>query len=131
MNLLVNASEAMRGRGHMKISLQQHASLPPGPCILRPASAGPFLEMSVLDSGPGIPAGLADRLFEPFFTTKISGAKVGTGLGLSLVYSIAQQAGLGLIVATEPGQGARFTVMIPVVAATVRETHSVQTHNPA
>ena len=83
--------------------------------------------MSVLDAGPGIAPELQNRLFEPFFTTKVSGAKVGTGLGLSLVYSIAQQARLGLTVASTLGEGARFTIVIPVATITVREMHTGQT----
>jgi two-component system cell cycle sensor histidine kinase/response regulator CckA len=88
------------------------------------------LELNVQDAGPGIAPEIRDRLFEPFFTTKSTGVKPGTGLGLSLVYSIARQAGLGLTLSSEPGQGARFTVFLPTVPATVRETHSVQTPRP-
>ena len=82
------------------------------------------------NTGPGISAEIRDRIFEPFFTTKRGGAKPGTGLGLSLVYSIAQQAGLGLGVESEPGRGTVFTVLLPVAAAPVRESHSGGTDNP-
>jgi signal transduction histidine kinase len=54
------------------------------------------------------------RIFDPFFTTKHSSSALGTGLGLSLVYSIAEQAGLGLQVENGPGSGASFSVWIPV-----------------
>ena len=68
------------------------------------------------------------RLFEPFFTTKRAGTKVGTGLGLSLVFTIAQQDGLGLSAESDPSKGATFTLMIPVdsVVPPVRETHSAK-----
>jgi signal transduction histidine kinase len=80
----------------------------------------------VVDSGPGIAPEIRARLFEPFFTTKRAGAKAGTGLGLSLVYTIAQQDGLGLCVTSEPNKGAAFTLVLPVdsVGSPVRETHS-------
>jgi len=124
LNLLVNASEAMQGQGRLKILLHSRTTLITRAYVLRPGTGAHYLEMSVLDSGPGIALEVRDRLFEPFFTTKRSGAKPGTGLGLSLVYSIAQQAGLGLSLESQPGKGAMFTVIIPVEMAPVRETHS-------
>jgi signal transduction histidine kinase len=62
--------------------------------------------IGVVDSGPGIAPEIRARLFEPFFTTKRAGSKAGTGLGLSLVYSIAEQDGSGLSVESEPSKGA-------------------------
>lgn len=114
LNLVVNASEAMQGKGELKISVIPLANLPEGNFILRPTSASGFVEVTVVDSGPGIPAEVRDRLFEPFFTTKRGGAKPGTGLGLSLVYSLAQQDELGLAVESEPGRGAAFKIFVPV-----------------
>ncbi len=124
MNLLVNAAEAMHGTGRLRIALQTRAELPAGACVLRPRPADQYLELRVQDTGPGVPPDIRDRLFEPFFTTKSSGVKPGTGLGLSLVYTIAQQTGLGLALASAPGQGACFTVFLPAGPAAVRETHS-------
>ena len=114
LNLVVNASEAMQGSGKLKITIQPRRSLPVHQYVLRPGEAEQFIELTVADSGPGIAPENLLRLFEPFFTTKRSGAKAGTGLGLSLVYSIAQQAGLGLSVESEPDQGATFTIVVPV-----------------
>jgi len=130
LNLLVNASEAMQGQGRLKIILRARDSLPSSLYVLRPRPTPQCLELGVVDSGPGIAPEIRNRLFEPFFTTKRGGAKVGTGLGLSLVYAIAQQAGLGLGVESEPGEGAKFTLLIPVEAPPVRETHSAKTPNP-
>ena len=126
LNLIVNASEAMQGRGKLKISVQTRRSAPERHYVLRPAGAARYVELAVADSGPGIAPEIRDRLFEPFFTTKTSGARPGTGLGLSLVYSVARQAELGLSVEGEPGRGATFALLIPV-----RETHSSQNQNPA
>ncbi len=128
LNLIVNASEAMQGQGKLKLTVHVRAQLPARSFALRPAAAPRFVELSVVDSGPGIPPEIQARLFEPFFTTKRSGAKAGTGLGLSLIYNIAEQDGLGVSVVSEPGNGATFTLTIPVAEATpVRETHSFQT----
>jgi len=132
LNLVVNASEAMQGKGKLKITLHTRPALPDKTYALRPNSAAQYLELAVVDSGPGIAPEIRGRLFEPFFTTKRAGAKAGTGLGLSLVYSIAQQDGLGLSVESEPAKGATFTLMIPVdsVHPPVRETHSAKPQNP-
>jgi signal transduction histidine kinase len=114
LNLIVNASEAMLNKGRLRISVQTRRVLPPRNYVLRPDDAEQYVEMAVTDSGPGIPAEIQDRLFEPFFTTKRSGTKAGTGLGLSLVYSIAQQEKLGLSVESDLGKGATFTIVLPV-----------------
>jgi signal transduction histidine kinase len=130
LNLIVNASEAMQGQGKLKISLHARALAPDKAYVLRPATAKEYIKLSVIDSGPGIAPEVRARLFEPFFTTKRTGAKAGTGLGLSLVYSVAEQDGFGLSVESEPGKGAEFTLVIPVepTAAPVREKHSSQTN---
>jgi signal transduction histidine kinase len=129
LNLVVNASEAMQGEGRLKIVAHARQSLQPRPYVLRPHQVPRYVELSVIDSGPGIAPEICDRLFEPFFTTKRSGSKVGTGLGLSTVYAIAQKWELGLSVESEPGKGAMFTLMIPVEAMPVRQTHSVKISN--
>ena len=125
LNLIVNASEAMQGHGKLRISVHTRVVLPGKPYVLRPDPAARFVEMAVIDSGPGIAPEVRSQLFDPFFTTKRAGAKAGTGLGLSLVYSVAQQEALGLSVESEPGKGAIFTLVIPV-----RDKHSSQTTAP-
>ena len=130
LNLVVNASEAMQGEGRLKIGLHTRPAGEFPALILRPRPAERHLELVVTDSGPGISPEIRDRIFEPFFTTKGGGAKPGTGLGLSLVYSIAQSAGLGLGVESEPGRGTAFTVLLPVAAPPVRESHSGGISNP-
>ena len=114
LNLVVNASEAMQGKGKLKLALHLRGNLPVKRYALRPHHADQFIELTVTDSGPGIAPENQLRLFEPFFTTKRSGAKAGTGLGLSLVYAIAEQDGLGLSVESAPEQGATFTIVVPV-----------------
>ena len=116
LNLVVNAAEAMQGQGRLRIAtrLRSEAS---GRFVLAPRAAAQYIELTVADSGPGIPPEARDRIFEPFFTTKAEGNHPGTGLGLSMVYTISEQAGLGLDV--DPGGaggGAQFTVLIPVDA---------------
>jgi two-component system NtrC family sensor kinase len=67
----------------------------------------------VRDTGPGIPQEEVARIFEPFYTTRRD--RGGTGLGLSVSFGIAQAHGGGLVVASEPGQGAAFRLRLPVL----------------
>jgi len=72
-------------------------------------TSGPVLV--VADNGVGISAENLGRIFDPFFTTK--GPELGTGLGLSVCYSILRQHGGEIAVESQPGAGARFTVTLP------------------
>lgn len=112
LNLIVNASEAMDGQGRLAIVVRT-APQPTGPRVLEPAPAPSYAELIVADSGAGISPKILPRIFEPFFTTKTVGANRGTGLGLSMVYTIARDCGLGIHVEGEPGRGARFVIIFP------------------
>jgi len=70
------------------------------------------VEIKVKDNGNGIPQKVLDKIFQPFFTTKPTGQ--GTGLGLSLSYDIVKAHGGELNVNTKEGEGAEFTILLPV-----------------
>ena len=70
------------------------------------------LEVIISDNGPGIAAGIIDKIFQPFFTTKATGE--GTGLGLSLSYDIIKSQGGEIKVETKKDQGTRFIIELPV-----------------
>jgi two-component system NtrC family sensor kinase len=70
--------------------------------------------IAVRDNGTGIPQKAVDKIFQPFFTTKPTGQ--GTGLGLSLSYDIVKAHGGELKVETKEGEGAEFTIELPVGA---------------
>jgi two-component system NtrC family sensor kinase len=96
LNLLVNALQAMHGRGKLRLAV--------GP------SAQGRVKLSVTDSGPGVRPEIAKRIFEPFFTTKPEGQ--GTGLGLSICYQIAEEHG-GSIKLEATERGACFVLELP------------------
>lgn len=130
LNLLVNAAEAMNGKGRLHVSVK--AGLPPRESFaLRPRPAESFVEISIADSGPGISALTKLRIFEPFFTTKSVGANRGTGLGLSMVYAIAQEEGIGIAVESVDGCGATFRLFLPARAARASERRVTTDPDPA
>jgi two-component system, sensor histidine kinase and response regulator len=75
------------------------------------ANLAPLLQISVSDTGPGIPAEILPKIFQPYFTTK--GPKQGTGLGLNIVQRLIKEAKGALHVQTRKGEGTTFTVYLP------------------
>ncbi len=104
MNLLVNAYQA--------IEAKLGESGQTGTIRLRTEPRGSDVMVEVSDTGSGIPPDQLDRIFDPFFTTKKVG--VGTGLGLSTSYNIAQRHGGTIRVESVPGKGTTFRVLLPV-----------------
>jgi signal transduction histidine kinase len=111
LNLIVNAREAMNGVGTLTLSVKNVPRA--SGHVLSPRAAASYVEVSVRDSGPGIPPETMPRIFEPFFTTKTAHGEHGSGLGLTTVYAIARQDGLGLAVESEFQRGATFRVFLP------------------
>jgi signal transduction histidine kinase len=122
LNLIINAAEAMNGRGTLMLSARPVVSA--GQCLLPPREAPAYVELFVKDSGPGIPPDVLPRIFEPFFTTKNKGAQHGTGLGLSMLYNMAKEDGIGVAVETGLGSGTAFRLLLPLEAD---RSHSVTT----
>ena len=100
LNLLANAAQAISGSGEITVETRQDN----GSAVV-----------SITDTGHGIPPGVIGRVFDPFFTTKPVGE--GTGLGLSISYEIVKKHRGEILAASAPGQGATFTVRIPVARA--------------
>ncbi|MCJ2138150.1 PAS domain S-box protein [Methylobacterium sp. J-026] len=116
VNMAVNARDAMDGEGRLTIRIEAADGMPGGGP--HPAIPGPFVAVSVADTGTGIPAERLEQIFEPFFTTK--GVGQGTGLGLSQVFGFAKQSGGEVRVDSEVGGGATFTLYLPRVEGQAR-----------
>ncbi|MBI3180253.1 MAG: hypothetical protein HYZ27_11365, partial [Deltaproteobacteria bacterium] len=97
INLLLNAADAMAGRGRVRVSVERRQAR---------------VSICVEDSGPGVPAALRERVFEPFFTTKPAGR--GTGLGLSVCERVVSAAGGDITLEESDLGGARFRITLPV-----------------
>jgi PAS domain S-box-containing protein len=113
VNLAVNARHAMPSGGRLTIRT--------APVVVPPAGSGPppphanvppgsYVRLTVADTGMGMDSETQARVFEPFFSTKGE----GTGLGLSTAYGIVKQSGGHIFVDSAPGQGASFSIYLPV-----------------
>jgi PAS domain S-box-containing protein len=111
MNLVVNARDAMPGGGTITFSTGELFVTPANSDANDGAAPGSYVTLSVRDSGTGMSQETAAQIFEPFFTTKAPGK--GTGLGLSTVYGIVKQSGGHIKVASTPGHGTTFTILLP------------------
>ncbi|GEJ55771.1 ATP-binding protein [Anaeromyxobacter diazotrophicus] len=112
VNLAVNARDAMPGGGQLLIRAGD-AELGPAEAERAGLPAGPYVAISVTDTGTGMDAATLSRVFEPFFTTKPKGK--GTGLGLAMVLGAVEQGGGRVGVASAPGAGTTFTLHLPRV----------------
>ncbi|MBI5690167.1 MAG: PAS domain S-box protein [Verrucomicrobia bacterium] len=112
MNLCVNARDAMPNGGTLTVGLTRE-QLPPGaPDEFGSAPGGPYLVLSVVDTGCGIPPEIRERIFDPFFTTKPG----GTGLGLATVHGIVKSHRGFVQVESAVGGGTAFRVYLPEMA---------------
>ncbi len=96
-NLVLNACQVMPDGGTLTLTLGRR---------------GNAVELGVKDTGPGIPDEYISKVFDPFFTTKAVGE--GTGLGLTVVHGIIQEHNGSIRVENVPGQGAAFTISLPI-----------------
>jgi two-component system cell cycle sensor histidine kinase/response regulator CckA len=110
LNLFVNAWHAMPGGGELRLATENvHID----ETFIKPyrIEIGPYVRISVADTGTGMDRATQQRVFEPFFTTKEMGR--GTGLGLASAYGIIKNHGGFIEVESEPGQGAAFHIYLP------------------
>ena len=111
MNLAINARDAIRFSGAIRITVRRSGATA-GECAgCRCNVDGDFVELAVADTGSGIPPDVQERMFEPFFTTKEVGH--GSGMGLATVHGIVHEHGGHVLVESVPGHGATFRVLLP------------------
>jgi len=107
LNLINNAAQAIEtGSGEITLSTRMEDP--------------EHVAVEIADNGKGIPPEIISKIFDPFFTTKAAGK--GTGLGLSISYKIIEQHGGRISVDSTPGQGTRFTIVLPLTPPETTET---------
>ena len=99
VNLIVNACESMGDEGALTITEEEQKTDEFGPCVM----------IRVMDNGPGVPESIQNKIFQPFFSSK----EEGSGLGLSIAARILNDHGGQLLLSSEPGAGATFTIVLP------------------
>ena len=104
-NLIINAGDAMEGKGTLTVGSRVHT------IESNVSDSRHFIEISIEDTGCGIPQENLERIFDPFFTTK--GPTVGTGLGLSICFGIIKRHGGNITVRSAAGEGSTFTIHLP------------------
>lgn len=114
-SLCVNAHDAMPQGGTVLISAENIRLTQPASTKNPWEKGGPFVLISVTDSGAGIPPEMVNRIFDPFFTTKDVGK--GPGLGLSAVLGIVTGNGGNVTVDSQPGEGATFKIFLPAISS--------------
>ncbi len=127
MNLCTNAGHAMRENGGILDVSLLNLDLDANAVAQYPnLKSGPYVRLTVSDTGCGMDDTVKERIFDPFFTTKAHGE--GTGMGLSVVHGIVKKHGGNVAVYSEPGKGTTFHVYLPRIdtSPTVKDTASTE-----
>jgi len=106
-NMILNARDAMEGGGAVTISARNREGI----IESLDASQRHWVEITIIDEGPGMSQEVVDRIFDPYFTTKDK----GSGLGLSICHSIIRQHNGTIQVTSTPGSGTIFTIILPAL----------------
>ncbi|MCF5026734.1 ATP-binding protein [Pseudomonas lurida] len=125
LNLVINARDAMPGGGKLVVETSNRHLDSVFTAAYGTLTPGDYVELSVSDTGCGIPEHLLTRVFDPFFTTKPIGQ--GTGLGLSMIYGFARQSHGHVTIHSEVGIGTTVSLFLPRF---VGELHTQEPLNP-
>ena len=127
MNLATNAAHAMRaGGGVLSVTLSEAYADAALISLHSDLTPGPYLRLTVSDTGHGMEARVRERIFDPYFTTKPVGE--GTGMGLAVVQGIIKSHGGAIGVQSAPGKGTSIDIFLPRIAA--ENGHEVQAAEP-
>jgi len=114
INLGANAADAMRQTGGVLEVRLEAVEVEPALAAQHPAlHLGPYVRLTVRDTGQGMPPYVVERIYDPFFTTKAAGE--GIGIGLSVVHGIVINHGGTITVESQVGQGTTFTIYLPCI----------------
>ena len=111
LNLVINARDAMPGGGQLLVETSNRHLDNVFTAAYGTLTPGDYVELSVSDTGCGIPENVMGRVFDPFFTTKPIGQ--GTGLGLSMIYGFARQSRGHVTLHSEVGKGTTVSLFLP------------------
>ena len=111
LNLAINSRDAMDGQGKLSIETSNAYLDAAYVAQFSDLKAGPYVMLSVTDTGSGIAPDKLERVFEPFYTTKEPGK--GTGLGLAMIYGFVKQSGGHVRIYSEVGQGTTVRLYLP------------------
>jgi CheY-like chemotaxis protein len=126
MNLCTNAGHAMADTaGILDVSLQNIELKTEEAALYSDLTAGPYVKLSISDTGHGMDSRTMDRIFDPYFTTKAQDK--GTGMGLAVVHGIIKGHGGSIHVESVSGKGSRFDIFFPIMERqTVSETEELK-----
>ena len=113
-SIVINAREAMPNGGKLQLKAHNEKLLEGNPYDLAP---GDYVRLCFIDNGPGIPADILPRIFDPYFTTK----PTGSGLGLTIAFSIIAKHGGRILVEPVATGGALFIILLPAAEAKTAE----------
>jgi PAS domain S-box-containing protein len=114
MNLCTNSAHAMEDSGGiLQVSLSNFELTARRASQYPELNPGPYVKLSISDTGHGMDAATLDRIFDPYFTTKEQDK--GTGMGLAVVHGIVKGHGGGIHVQSSPGGGTRFDILFPIM----------------
>ena len=128
-NLLLNARDAIEGKGQITISMQQISLSGQSCSSCHSGFNGEFLQLQVNDSGSGITPEVVDKMFEPYYTTKPVGR--GTGMGLSVVHGIMHEMNGHIIVGSKVDEGASVSLLFPITTTQQQESTPMEQHEHA
>ena len=127
MNLCTNSAHAMEETGGiLEVSLDNFELTAQSASQYPELHPGPYLKLSISDTGYGMDAATLNRIFDPYFTTKAQDK--GTGMGLAVVHGIVKGHGGGIHVESTPGEGTRFDILFPIMGKQIiSETEGLKT----
>jgi PAS domain S-box-containing protein len=129
MNLAVNARDAMPGGGKLTLKTANISLSDDEASRVLNLKPGPYVLLSITDTGVGMDEETRSHMFEPFYTTKAAGK--GTGLGLAIVYGIVEQSNGHIQVESELGQGTTFRIYLPQIEQAAKTAPPVKASPPA